>query len=428
LSYSFVTFSSSSFIFERFPLVLLNGHFEVAHRLLEIAATKDVIAAENNYALRWAAKNGHLNVVNRLLEFDAVVNDITALSNYALRIAAENGHLAVVNRLLEFNAVVNHIAAAGNYALRMAAQNGHLDVVIRLLDFPAVRADNNFALRVAVQYGRFEVAHRLLEFAAVYDYAEMHVDEYGDQVKKFTNKYLIALDKDKQTYQADKPGGDFDFIGDDGAVDFGKTQFAYLILRQLIRRNGSRAGQTRAEKMADKGHIKALLSIPSLHQLVVANATNQYPEGFAWTKGMAPPEQNELFLLAQEVNCQFASRQLRSIAIEYEGSYNEDNPQQSAIDLLKDYIHPQKIHGKAPDFFARMITGHRNRNHIIQARKIVRHLGETNYEAPADLAEYLIQQGKEVKNQTANPSDSFFPRLEFLVRQMQKNQAPGLSK
>ncbi|KAJ3279990.1 hypothetical protein HDU76_009332 [Blyttiomyces sp. JEL0837] len=55
--------------------------------------------AENDMAIRYAAKNGHAEVVRYLLGVKGV--DATANNNEAARMASENGHKAVVRLLLE---------------------------------------------------------------------------------------------------------------------------------------------------------------------------------------------------------------------------------------------------------------------------------------------------------------------------------------
>ncbi len=151
-------------------------HTEIVSRLLDIPAVRDNAAANNNETLRWAAQNGHLAIVNRLLEIPAVRDNAAANNNHALRYAAANGHLAIVNRLLEIPAVLNNAAADNNKALRWAAQYGHLAIVNCLLDMPAVRdnaaADNNnLALLWAARGDHLAMMNRLLDIPAVWDNA-----------------------------------------------------------------------------------------------------------------------------------------------------------------------------------------------------------------------------------------------------------------
>lgn len=54
------------------------------------------VTADDNYAVRCAAKNGHLEIVKYLHENGA---DITADDNYAVKWAARNGYLEVVKYL-----------------------------------------------------------------------------------------------------------------------------------------------------------------------------------------------------------------------------------------------------------------------------------------------------------------------------------------
>ena len=80
------------------------------------------ITAQDDYAVRWAAKNGHLEIVRYLFEKGA---DITAKNNYAVRLAACNGHLEVVRYLYEKGAYI----MGSVWTVRQATKNGHTDVV-----------------------------------------------------------------------------------------------------------------------------------------------------------------------------------------------------------------------------------------------------------------------------------------------------------
>ena len=133
---------------------------DVVNRLLDDPRVDP--SADNNCAIRSAAKNGHLDVVNRLLEDPRV--DPSSNNNCAIRWAAKNGHLDVVNRLLEDLRV--DPSADNNFAIEFAAKNGHLDVVNRLLEDPRVdpSADDNYAIGWAVENGHLDVVNRLLEF------------------------------------------------------------------------------------------------------------------------------------------------------------------------------------------------------------------------------------------------------------------------
>ena len=114
------------------------------------------ITANNNRAVKWAAKRGYLEVVKCLHEYGA---DITASNNYAVRWAAENGHLGVVRYLHENGA---DITAEDNYAVRRAAVCGHLEVVEYLHGNGAdITAEENEAVRRAARNGYLEVVKYL---------------------------------------------------------------------------------------------------------------------------------------------------------------------------------------------------------------------------------------------------------------------------
>jgi hypothetical protein len=118
-------------------------------------------SANDNYAVRLAAKNDQLAVVERLLQDKRV--DPSARNNDAVRQAARNGHLAVVERMLQDPCV--DPSADDNDAVRWAAGRSHLAVVDRLLRDERVdpSADNNCAVRWAALRGHLAVVDRLLE-------------------------------------------------------------------------------------------------------------------------------------------------------------------------------------------------------------------------------------------------------------------------
>jgi ankyrin repeat protein len=87
-------------------------------------------AAQNDYAVRWAARNGHLEVLQFLMS-DPRVNP-AADDNYAVCWAAQCGHLEVLQFLVSDPRV--NPAAKNNYAMRGAAENGHSGVVEFLVD------------------------------------------------------------------------------------------------------------------------------------------------------------------------------------------------------------------------------------------------------------------------------------------------------
>ena len=95
-------------------------------------------AAEDNYAIRFAAKEGHLSVVKYLLEEvdEKFGIDPAAEDNRAIRSAAWNRHVAVVKYLMEQvdEKYGTHPAARDNRAIRDAASFEKLDVVKYLMN------------------------------------------------------------------------------------------------------------------------------------------------------------------------------------------------------------------------------------------------------------------------------------------------------
>ena len=85
-------------------------------------------AAENHYAIRWAAAKGKDDLVNDLLKDSRV--DPAAKDNEAIRVASENGHVNVVRTLLEDERVDPF--AQLHAAARGAQRNGHIEVELIL--------------------------------------------------------------------------------------------------------------------------------------------------------------------------------------------------------------------------------------------------------------------------------------------------------
>ena len=85
------------------------------------------MTANNNLAVRLAAKRGRLDIVKFLHKNGT---DITANNNEALSFAAREGHLSVIKYLYENGA---DITENDNRALCWAARGGYLDVVDYLL-------------------------------------------------------------------------------------------------------------------------------------------------------------------------------------------------------------------------------------------------------------------------------------------------------
>jgi hypothetical protein len=147
------------------------------------------VHAEDDEALRLAAKMGMKQVVELLLQHGA---DVHAEDDEALRLAARKGIYQVVELLLQHGADVHaarckrcawqpktYASAGGtgaaaawsrcackddDQALRLASQNGHQQVVQLLLEHGAdVHAQHNWALTVAEQHGHEQVVQLLLQ-------------------------------------------------------------------------------------------------------------------------------------------------------------------------------------------------------------------------------------------------------------------------
>eukprot|EP00455_Lapot_gusevi_P043923 TRINITY_DN5420_c0_g3_i4.p1 TRINITY_DN5420_c0_g3~~TRINITY_DN5420_c0_g3_i4.p1 ORF type:complete len:284 (-),score=25.18 TRINITY_DN5420_c0_g3_i4:204-1055(-) len=140
-----------------------NGHLTVVDRLLQFPGVD--ATADNNLALRVAAKLGHVAVVDRLLQIPEV--DATANNNQALLAAASFGHVAVVDRLLQVPTV--DAASLDNQAISLAIYQGHAKVVARLLQVPTVAATfpGIQLLFLAIAHGHVAVVELLSRLSAV---------------------------------------------------------------------------------------------------------------------------------------------------------------------------------------------------------------------------------------------------------------------
>ena len=103
---------------------LLFERREIVKYLIEHGAN---VHAENDYALRWAARAGHFDLVRLLVEKGA---NIHAENEYALLWAVENGHFEIVRFLIEHGA---DISTYNNKALRIAKEFGRTEIYNYLL-------------------------------------------------------------------------------------------------------------------------------------------------------------------------------------------------------------------------------------------------------------------------------------------------------
>src|SRR5262249_54514193 len=148
-------------------------HVKIVQELITHKDLLDLIASDNNIALKIAIENRHFKIAKILLEIEAVKKSVHVNDNLVLRNALKFGHpqnedtLPVVNILLDIENVRNEAGASKNEALVLAASNGHLQVVIRLLQIDDVVKNNdstNFkALTEAANWGHTEIVKKLLE-------------------------------------------------------------------------------------------------------------------------------------------------------------------------------------------------------------------------------------------------------------------------
>jgi len=117
-----------------------NGNINIVKQLLSQVDP----SANDNEAIKWAARMGRQDVVKLLLKDSRV--DPSAQDNFAIRWAARMGRKDVVQLLLKDPRV--DPSAKDNYAIRWAAQNGHKEVV-ELLEEHGYKIDNVCYLKLA---------------------------------------------------------------------------------------------------------------------------------------------------------------------------------------------------------------------------------------------------------------------------------------
>lgn len=107
----------------------LNGHLEVARRLLDAGAWVDAVDEGGYTALMVAASNNHPTLIRLLGEHGADLNHAEpGLGWTALIWAAKQGHRAAVASLLALGADPQRRDRAGNSAADWARRNGHTAV------------------------------------------------------------------------------------------------------------------------------------------------------------------------------------------------------------------------------------------------------------------------------------------------------------
>lgn len=115
--------------------------------------------ADNDFALRLAAKGGYLDVIKYLVEQKA---DIRVDNDYVLCCAAMNGHLEIIKYLVKLGA---NIHAWSECPLRFAASNGHPEVVKYFAELGSnIHACCDDSLYSATKNGHLEVVEYLNNF------------------------------------------------------------------------------------------------------------------------------------------------------------------------------------------------------------------------------------------------------------------------
>ena len=114
--------------------VCLNGHLEIARRLVSAGAQVNLSNCMLATPLHAAASNGHVKMIKFLMSKGAEVDAIDLNGNSPLIAAACGGHSRAMCCLLEAKADSNLRTVDGYTAMHVAAKEGHLEVVSILLE------------------------------------------------------------------------------------------------------------------------------------------------------------------------------------------------------------------------------------------------------------------------------------------------------
>ncbi len=302
---------------ELFQVVCSNGHFEVAKLLLSlegIVLNREKLfhyvcergytdlaklfpseakrAINQAYSGTWtsfyrACQNGHAEIVKLLLSQEMWPATQDRIKQQLFHYACQNGHAEIVKLLLSQYGVAINKANYGVTPFFQACKQGHLDIVNLLLSQEgiAINQADVFEYRVtplciAYDKGHTDVVARLLVCADIvidarsYDYLEAHQQEYGQHIDVETERYLAQLTATIEVFRNENPNGIFDFPLDEaGNLDIEQSLKGYYVLRHLIRCSEANEWSQLANHVDIQESIEQLLTIPSIKEWVIINAT-----------------------------------------------------------------------------------------------------------------------------------------------------------
>lgn len=153
-----------------------NGYATLYDLLLLVEARDADASTRYNMVFQETGFNSHVALVQHLLNTEELRQALHSKKAKAVRWDAYSRQIAIIPKLLEIQEVREHAHAQNNELLRWAAENGHVDVVRKLLAIPAVRnqahALDNEALRLSAQNNHTMIVALLLAIQEVREPAE----------------------------------------------------------------------------------------------------------------------------------------------------------------------------------------------------------------------------------------------------------------
>lgn len=251
---------------------------------------QNMIKAKDYEAFIQAAEGNRLDVLELLMDkmSGEVHNEIKAHNYQAVYLASRRGNKKIIELFMAKapDEVLNIIRAHGYGVFLEAVKFNQLDVMeLFIAKMPAeevqrmASARNYEAFRCATATSRkfFPIVNRLLLIPELFNYADMHSYEFGEEfVAPFVVTTLAELRAQKARFEVDNPNAVFH------VADPEKAKLYFYFIRNLIRCNGPDMGDD----------ILFLLEIPEVKALAHTEVSAHRP--------------NELLLFALNIHNQRA--------------------------------------------------------------------------------------------------------------------------